>query len=170
MGEAPIGTITAYAGPVNAAWENANGWLLCDGRSLNRTTPVYGALFNQIGSSWGGDGVDQFNIPDLRGYFLRGVDSGTGRDPDANARGASNTGGHAGNTVGSVQGDQFATHAHAIAGHRLEAQGGTGFFGSGLDSNSGSFPGWSGPYNTAASGGLESRPKNAYVYWIIRYQ
>jgi microcystin-dependent protein len=78
MPESPIGSIAAYAGPIDAAFESANGWMLCDGRSLNRTDPSFSPLFNQIGSSWGGDGVNAFNIPDLRGLFLRGVDVGAG--------------------------------------------------------------------------------------------
>jgi microcystin-dependent protein len=117
--ESPIGSIVAFAGPVNAAFEVANGWLLCDGRSLNRTShdtanAPFMPLFNAIGSSWGGDGVNNFNIPDLRGRFLRGVDNGTGRDPDVARRRASNPGGHDKDQVGSLQDDQAGPHNHAV--------------------------------------------------------
>ena len=166
----PVGTIAAYAGPITPAWETASGWLKCDGRSLNRTNADYTALFNKIGSSWGGDGVNQFNIPDLRGNFLRGVDDGTGRDPDAGSRVASNAGGHTGNQVGSVQDSQFKHHAHSITGHRLEASGGHGFEGSGFDSNSAQNGAWVGPYASAEAGGAETRPRNANVFWIIRFK
>ena len=36
MPELPIGSISAYGGPIDAAFEAATGWMLCDGRSLNR--------------------------------------------------------------------------------------------------------------------------------------
>lgn len=46
--------------------------LACDGSAVSRTT--YPELFAAIGTTWGaGDGSTTFNIPDLRGYFLRGV-------------------------------------------------------------------------------------------------
>lgn len=57
------------------------GWLLCDGSAISRTT--YGALFAQIGTVYGvGNGTTTFNLPDYRGYFLRGLNtSGSGVDP-----------------------------------------------------------------------------------------
>lgn len=56
----PTGSIIAYA--VNVA---PNGWLLCDGSAVNRTT--YAALFAAIGSTFGdGDHSTTFNIPDMR--------------------------------------------------------------------------------------------------------
>lgn len=56
-----------------------DGWLVCDGRALSRTT--YSALFNIIGITFGsGDGSTTFNIPDLRGEFIRGYDAGRGID------------------------------------------------------------------------------------------
>ena len=42
--------------------------------------------------------------PDLRGRFVRGVDSGAGQDPDAAKRTASALGGNTGDRVGSFQG------------------------------------------------------------------
>lgn len=43
--------------------EDFNGWLICDGRSLNRNE--YNKLFDRIGYSFGGSG-DNFNLPDYR--------------------------------------------------------------------------------------------------------
>lgn len=55
------------------------GWLVCDGRAVSRTT--YSALFQVLGTSFGaGDGVTTFQIPDLRGEFIRGWDNGRGID------------------------------------------------------------------------------------------
>ena len=55
-----------------------------------------------------------FNVPDLRGRFLRGVDGNAGRDPDAVNRLASKSGGNAGNAVGSSQTDAFQGHGHLL--------------------------------------------------------
>lgn len=40
-------------------------WALCDGSSL--PISVYDVLFSLIGTTYGGDGVQNFNLPDLRG-------------------------------------------------------------------------------------------------------
>lgn len=68
------GTIAAFA------MQNVpRGWLECDGRAVSRTD--YKRLLDAIGLTWGiGDGVNTFNIPDLRGMFLRGFDGGRGID------------------------------------------------------------------------------------------
>jgi microcystin-dependent protein len=80
----PTGSITAYAGSQAPA-----GWLLCDGRELGRTE--YPALYAAIGTTYGaGDGSSTFNLPDLRGRFLRGWDGGTNRDADSSQRSAGN--------------------------------------------------------------------------------
>ncbi|WP_019224122.1 phage tail protein [Bartonella rattaustraliani] len=66
-----IGTFAMQAMP--------SGWLLCDGGAYSRS--VYSDLFSAIGTTWGsGDGASTFNIPDLRGVFLRGFDGGRNLD------------------------------------------------------------------------------------------
>ncbi len=56
-----------------------NGWLKANGAAVSRTT--YVALFTEIGTTFGaGDGANTFNLPDLRGEFLRGWDDGRGVD------------------------------------------------------------------------------------------
>lgn len=53
------------------------GWLLCDGRAINRT--IYASLFSLIGISFGaGDGSTTFNIPDPRGRALGAIGQGSG--------------------------------------------------------------------------------------------
>lgn len=76
-----------------------NGWLACDGSAISRTT--YARLFTAIGTTWGvGDGSTTFNLPDLRGAFLRGSGShGTETMADTNA--------FAGPSVGSFENDQI---------------------------------------------------------------
>jgi len=78
------------------------GFLPCDGSEVDRTT--YAKLYSAIGDSWGsGNGTTTFNTPDLRGVFLRGVNDGAGKDPDAEKRLAIKPGGATGDAVGSIQ-------------------------------------------------------------------
>lgn len=64
--QVPTGSILAFAGATAPA-----GYLPCDGSRVSRTT--YSALFAVIGTSFGqGDGSTTFNVPDLRGMFVRG--------------------------------------------------------------------------------------------------
>jgi hypothetical protein len=53
------GFIQAFAGATVP-----NGWVLCDGTAINRST--YFELFNKIGTTWGvGDGSTTFNLPNI---------------------------------------------------------------------------------------------------------
>lgn len=71
---APVGSII-----VHAAQTPPNGWFECDGAQKSRTDFV--TLFNSIGINYGeGDGSTTFNLPDLRGEFVRGWDHERGVD------------------------------------------------------------------------------------------
>lgn len=62
----PAGAVCSFAGT-----SAPDGWLVCDGAAVSRTT--HAALFAQIGTAFGaGDGVATFNLPDLRNEFVRG--------------------------------------------------------------------------------------------------
>lgn len=51
-----------------------NGWLLCNGAGISRTT--FSNLFAEIGTTYGsGDGSTTFNIPDLRDRYIIGADT-----------------------------------------------------------------------------------------------
>ena len=114
----PAGMILPYAGgPI------PNGWLACDGSAVSSAEYPY--LFAAIGETWGngGDGSGPaFSLPDFRGRFLRGVDEGTGRDPQAASRVASGAGGNTGDTVGTVQNDAFQGHRHNRSNHTTATQ------------------------------------------------
>jgi microcystin-dependent protein len=151
----PVGTIISFAG--NSI---PTGWLVCDGSEKSRST--YSTLFNSLGVSWGqGDGATTFNLPDLRGRFLRGVDGGAGNDPDKESRILLHSGGNVGDNVGSYQNDEFKSHKHG-----LRPWGGTmtGFQTGGIRAD----PSADGLHSTDFSGGSETRPKNAYVHYIIK--
>ncbi len=64
------GIVAPFAGP---KLKIPDDWEICDGTLRDRTNPKYEALFNAIGTTYGGDGADGFNLPDFRGLFLRGV-------------------------------------------------------------------------------------------------
>lgn len=73
-----------------AAQNPLDGWLICDGTEISRST--YHDLYSIIGIIYGsGDGATTFNLPDLRGEFIRGLD--LGRNVDT------------GRTIGSAQND-----------------------------------------------------------------
>jgi microcystin-dependent protein len=180
----PPGMIQAYGGT-----SIPNGWLLCDGSAVSRTT--YAALFSAIGTAYGyGDQTTTFNVPFCEGQFLRGVNAGGGFDPDASSRTASGTGGNTGNNVGSFQASAVIQHAHAVSdpthNHSYSNYNtGVGQTQSGAPpisylvniANSGSFN--TGNSSTGISIGnvtnlpggtatLETRPNNLYVYFMIK--
>lgn len=64
----PTGSITAYAGA-----SAPGGWLICNGQAIDRQ--IYYNLFNVIGTLYGsGDGETTFNVPNLKGRHIMGVD------------------------------------------------------------------------------------------------
>jgi hypothetical protein len=155
----PTGVISAFGG---AAAPTA--YLLCDGSSYLRAT--YSALFAAIGTAYGAIDGTHFNVPDLRGQFLRGVDGVANRDPDKAGRTAMNAGGNTGNSVGSVQGGQFTSHTHSASLHGVQGSGLGGDTGAIIDGT------WNGitiiGTTPGSSGGNETRPINAYVNFIIK--
>lgn len=78
---AMAGTIKMFAGSIAP-----DGWLLCNGQAVSRTT--YSKLFNVIGTTYGeGDGSTTFNVPDLRGRTPVGVGTGTATGATAHTLG-----------------------------------------------------------------------------------
>lgn len=65
----PVGGIVMWPGGLNS-WPTDN-WSLCNGQAISRTE--YSELFALIGTTYGsGDGVNTFNLPDLRDRFAIG--------------------------------------------------------------------------------------------------
>jgi hypothetical protein len=76
------------------------GWIKCNGAAISRTS--YARLFSIIGTRYGaGDGVNTFNVKDMRGKFIRGLSDGSSVD--------------AWRALGSEQGSQNLTHVHAAS-------------------------------------------------------
>lgn len=112
----PSGIISAFAGSVAPT-----GYLLCDGREVSRTT--YADLFAVIGTTYGaGDGSTTFDLPDLRGRTIFGIDNMGG----TSASRLTTTGGiTANNTRGATGGAQtvalitanLPSHSHTFTGN-----------------------------------------------------
>ena len=146
----PVGTIISVAH--NDAPDS--GWLKCNGSSLSRAS--YARLFAKIGTIYGAQNNTSFNLPDLRGEFLRGLDDGRGVN--------------LGRVMGSNENQSFQAHRHDIYG---DAQGAQGFTsGTEVPDGYSDQPRNNEPAQiylgrTRATGGNETRPRNvAVVYWI----
>nr|WP_256489698.1 tail fiber protein [Pleionea sp. CnH1-48] len=139
----------------------AEGWMLCDGRALSPHS--YPELFAVLGYLYGRKD-DDFLIPDYRGLFLRGVDAGSGMDPDAAKRMAP-TGEGVAEGIGSYQCDALESHTHTYKSVTLSAT-----------SNSGNAAGQAssdeqtGIPTDPAKSSSETRPRNIAVNYIIKYR
>lgn len=181
----PVGTVVAFAGDVRAGGSQTSsppdggpgspvdlesqGWMFCDGRTLKQSQ--YNELFQVIGYLYGKGSQDgEFMLPDYRGYFLRCLAVNSQQDPGFGQRAAVGQGTKDG--VGSTQDGMVQTHEHKYtdypnSGPPTGSQGGSpagavnpNNFTSGLYSDSG---------GATSLSGDETRPKNVYVYYIIKY-
>ena len=184
----PAGTIVAYGGEAIPS-----GWLLCDGRALDKENAKYKALFAAILQSHGNgttgagaSSVTDFNLPDYRGMFLRGVNGSRGLSVDDDARTAAAAGGKTKNAVGSVQQDQLRSttatthvtippHSHTFTvGHVDQSGYGDQALWREPGAGSTTHPGTSAAggvdqdFTSQPFGGTETRPMNAYVNYIIK--
>lgn len=144
-GSIPSGIVLSFTGLIAPS-----GFLLCHGQEVSRTT--YATLFALIGTSYGiGDNTSTFNLPDYRGYFLRGLDMGTGRDSDPTR------------VIGSIQEDSIKNHAHNVNCYSGGSSGGSLALDNAIIDN--------GSYRTGSmvDAGQETRPKNIAVNYVIKF-
>lgn len=108
-----------------AASSAPTGYLECDGSAVSRTT--YADLFAVVSTTFGsGDGSTTFNLPDLRGEFIRGYDNGRGKD--------------ASRVFGAQQDDAVTEHNHYLARNNSTAAGSSHFGASSLLSGYYNYP------------------------------
>ena len=170
----PVGTILTFG-----ASTPPSGFLECNGSAISRST--YASLFSILSTTHGaGDGSSTFNLPDLRGQFVRGW---------------ANTGStDAGRVFGSTQTDQNKNHTHTTdsttltGGIRKISEGfgangsASGVFtktadgtntitGSSSTSNVGGvdFDGTHTHTISSSGGGTEARPTNLALMYIIKF-
>jgi phage-related tail fiber protein len=152
------------------------GFLKANGAAISRTT--YADLFAIIGTNFGaGDGSTTFNLPDLRGEFLRAWDDGRGVD--------------SGRALNTSQASQNLSHAHAATSasagahtHTVTLPRDMASYTAGSNENAvsgdetrdgnGSFATSSAGAHThtitiSADGGNEARPRNVALLACIKY-
>lgn len=171
----PTGTILTFG-----ATNPPSGFLECNGSAISRST--YASLFSILSTTHGaGDGSSTFNLPDLRGQFVRGWDNSAGVD--------------ASRAFGSSQTDQNKNHTHTTDSQSLT--GSVSHLSGSLANNPGSASGIitklspasaigarsSGSANasgisidathshtiSSSGGGTEARPKNIALMYIIKF-
>ena len=156
----PIGAVFCMA-----AITVPSGYLECDGSAYSQTGQ-YQALYEVIGTTFGsGTGAGQFNVPDLRGEFVRGWSNGrTGVDETR--------------TFGSAQGHQLEHHNHTETQRSTNtAASGTGTGGvSGTTTTNTGTGGHTSPAGadgtfdgTPGSATDETRPRNIAMMYVIKY-
>tara|TARA_B100001057_G_scaffold21063_1_gene19518 strand:- start:9217 stop:10140 length:924 start_codon:yes stop_codon:yes gene_type:complete len=146
-----------------------SGYLECNGAAVSRST--YASLFSSISTTWGtGDGSSTFNLPDLRGQFVRGWDNSAGVD--------------SGRSFASSQSDQNKTHDHSVTdpghvhattfdnkkyfpggGSTSVSYGGAGGYPADVFTMSSATTGIS----LANDGGTEVRVKNKALMYVIKF-
>lgn len=167
------------------------GALECNGQPYLITQ--YPNLFNVIQRTFGGDAT-HFNVPDLRGWFLRGWDHGAGRDPNAGTRlnrGDGTTGDHVGTkqldalNIASLNGPitisnivanwiNFGGGSFPLGGHQPVSIPGSAYDVSGNDQGQGTHAGYvdftdlTGTIAFPAAG-PETRPVNVCMMFAIAY-
>ena len=189
-----VGSITAFAGPIENVAQN---WLPCDGRRLIRSEfPELFAAIGTCWGGDGNPSFSLPDLSGLflRGVDrdINGAPCSPPHDPDSGVRGPSspsdpNHHGNAGNAVGSKQSyatalpgtpfgtNQFGNHTHLdptwngqsgpfeLAVGDARGPGGSDFVPPNQTSASGQHA-----HAVTQGGDRETRPVNAYVYWIIK--
>ena len=143
------------------------GYLKANGAAISRTT--YADLFAAIGTTFGsGNGSTTFNVPDLRGEFIRAWDDSRGVD--------------SGRSFGSAQSSANLSHQHFLVRNQMTNQ--YSQYGITLYTNNYIAGAGSGGYEmyylnghtseansalSSSSGGAESRPRNIALLACIKY-
>lgn len=152
--DVPPGTIVPYAAHIGGAAPPApEGWIKCNGALLQRA--AYGRLFGVIGTVYGSTNSSNFNVPDLRAEFIRGLDDGRGID--------------ASRILGSLQQFQVEGHTHFGAGNAFI------WVNSGGNQSMNPGGGVAQPvsstsqYPPSITGPNETRPRNIALHFLIKY-
>lgn len=165
-----------------------SGWLKANGAAISRA--AYANLFAALGTTYGdGDGFNTFNLPDLRGEFVRGWDDGRGIDANR-AVGTDQSGdtashAHIGSTAAAGEHAHSITdpgHSHTYSANPVNVPGGaeggnrasngaqnatTNNSKTGISINAAGSH--SHTVTIAATGGMETRPRNVALLAIIKF-
>jgi phage-related tail fiber protein len=145
---APPGLVAHFARSTAPA-----GWLKANGAAVSRI--AYADLFAAIGTIFGaGDGFNTFNLPNLRGEFLRGWDDGRNADP--------------GRVFGSAQADAIRAHNHNVPAWKATQPDPTGGP-SAVGADSGGGGSEQDDIVTRTTGSAETRPRNVALLACIKF-
>lgn len=138
----PTGAVLYFS-----ASSSPSGFVKANGAALSRS--AYSGLFSVIGTAYGaGDGSTTFNVPDLRGEFIRGFDDGRGVD--------------SGRGIGTGQAGEIQQHSHVVM--TIDSAGGAT---ESISKNTVASTLKSMATNNA--GGGETRPRNVALLACIKF-
>ncbi|MDT0502727.1 phage tail protein, partial [Halomonas sp. PAR7] len=147
--KAPAGMVAHFARQTAPS-----GWLKANGAAVSRA--AYATLFSAIGTTFGnGDGFNTFNLPDLRGEFLRGWDDGRGVD--------------GGRGFGSWQADELRSHNHSLYGNDRGTNSGQKLAPGLYRDDAEDYVGAADERTIRHTGGNETRPRNRALLACIKY-
>ena len=114
----PPGVMMPYAGSTAP-----DGWMLCDGSAISRTT--YANLFAVLSTTFGsGNGTSTFNIPNTSGRTIVGAgtgardgESGTGAISGGSALTARTLGSWTGKESTTIASTNLPPHTHGLSSH-----------------------------------------------------
>lgn len=152
-----VGEITMFGGS-----SAPSGWLVCDGTNYSRTG-TYADLYFILGTTYGNNSANDFNVPDMRGIFPRGAGT-SGKLTDANSNAFTGI-------LGTYQNDKFQGHRHDMPENYIDDGAGTSSFIAGaLYGSRGEtgVPETDGSHGTPRTG-TETNPANLGVTFIIKY-
>ena len=137
-----------------------SGYLPADGTAVSRA--AYYQLFAKLGTTFGvGDGSTTFNLPDLRGIFVRGAGTQT-------VSGQSYSG-----TLGTKQGDQMQGHYHNVQMWDSTLSGGNNSKPPSGGQNAIGSQATSSPITDGTNGtprtGTQTHPANIALTYFIKY-
>lgn len=143
----PVGTILVYLGDMP---DEPNGWLHCEGGDIP-PGDAYNGLRQALSRA---PGVPEGKLPDLRGVFVRGLDTRSpaqgGKDPDSTRN------------LGEFQSGKIRGHLHGYEGVPVTTGDDEGEDKQGKGSQRRVL-------QTSVVGGAETRPKNVAVSFVIKY-
>lgn len=161
----PVGAIIKWPSDIIPT-----GFIELNGDSLNKADypDLYSYLLDGGAGGIYGEDTETFTLPDYRGKFIRGWDHGAGIDPNASTRsdrGDTTSGDHA----GTVEEHDIGAHLHRYGNGYADDDGEFNPYGlTGLwlyllteDAYYGYIP-------SENAGGIETRPKNKYLRYIIK--
>lgn len=105
MSDCFLGEVRMFAGNYNP-----EDWILCNGQAL--AVSQYQALFSLMGTAFGGDGVNTFCAPDLRGRVPVGQGTNVATSPPLTPRTIGQKGGEEVHTVTTAE---MPAHSHSFA-------------------------------------------------------